>query len=93
MLTTTQRLDRMYALNRTLDRVLDQAMNGNATRFWVPALDVAENQESYLVAAELPGVRPEDIDISFEQNVLTVRGTKRPAWEQKEGQELRVYSA
>ena len=92
MLTSTSHLDRMVALNRTLDRMLDHATRGN-TRFWVPAIDVAENATSYLVAAELPGVRGEDLDISFEQNVLTIRGSKRPAWEQKEGEELRVYTA
>ena len=92
MLTTTSHLDRMVALNRTLDRMLDQASR-NSTRFWVPALDVAENGEAYLVAAELPGVRAEDVEISFEHNVLTIRGSKRSAWEQKEGEELRVYTA
>ena len=93
MLTSTSHLDRMVALNRTLDRMLDHATRGTTTRFWVPALDVAENATSYLIAAELPGVRGEDLDISFEQNVLTIRGSKRPAWEQKEGEELRVYTA
>jgi len=92
MLTTTSKLDRMFTLNRALDRMLEHATNG-ANPFWVPALDVAENGESYLIAAELPGVRHEDLDISFERNVLTIRGTKHPAWEQKEGQEYRVYTA
>ena len=92
MLTTTSKLDRMFTLNRALDRMLVHAAEG-ASRFWVPALDVAENGEAYLVAAELPGVRSEDVDISFEQNVLTIRGTKHPAWEPKEGQEHRVYTA
>ena len=92
MLTSTSHLDRMVALNTALDRMLDHATRGS-TRFWVPALDVAENAASYLIAAELPGVRRDDLDISFEQNVLTIRGSKRPAWEQKEGEELRVYTA
>lgn len=92
MLTTTSKVDRMFTLNRALDRMLEQAADPT-NRFWVPAIDVAENGEAYLVAAELPGVRSEDLDISFEQNVLTVRGTKRPAWEQKEGQSYRVYTA
>jgi HSP20 family protein len=92
MLTSTSHLDRMVALNTALDRMLDQATRSN-TRFWVPAVDVAENPGAYLIAAELPGVRREDLDIAFEQNVLTIRGHKRPAWEQKEGEELRVYTA
>ena len=92
MLTTTSGIDRMFTLNRALDRMLEQATSG-ANPFWVPALDVAETREAYLVAAELPGVRHGDVDISFERNVLTIRGTKRPAWEQKEGQECRVYTA
>lgn len=42
-----------------------------------PALNVIEENERILVHAELPGVRPEDIDISIEGNTLTLRGERK----------------
>ena len=48
-------LDRMLTLNRALD----QAFNGvGSSRVWVPALDVAERGDAYVIHAELPGVSP-----------------------------------
>jgi len=87
-------LDRMLSLNEVLDEALASSWNAAAsTRFWVPALDVVERPDAYLIALEVPGVEPADIDVSFEQNVLTVKGTKSVTFESaKEGQ-LRVHSA
>ena len=75
MLTTrslNSTLDRMLTLNRALDQAFTSGWNEN--RVWVPAIDVVEKKDAYLMYAELPGVDPSQIDISFEQNVLTVRG-------------------
>jgi HSP20 family protein len=94
-------LDRMLTLNRVLDEALASTWNGNGDgRSWIPALDVVERADAYLIALEMPGVDPSAIDVSFEQNVLTVRGTKPDSHDLaglgvgggKEG-ELRVYSA
>jgi HSP20 family protein len=83
-------LDRMLTLNR----VFDQAVNGSlGSKVWVPALDVAERGDAYLVHVELPGVNPEQVDISFEQNVLTIRGTKPASFETPNEGELRVFAA
>jgi HSP20 family protein len=38
------------------------------------ALDVAEKDDAYVVKASLPGVNPEDVDITLTDNVLTIRG-------------------
>ncbi|MDX1624569.1 MAG: Hsp20/alpha crystallin family protein [Gemmatimonadota bacterium] len=46
-------------------------------RAWVPATDVSETAESFVLTMELPGVSREDVSISVEDNVLTVRGEKR----------------
>jgi HSP20 family protein len=40
----------------------------------LPSIDVSENNDGYVVRAELPGWKPEDIDISVEGNTLTIRG-------------------
>lgn len=94
MLTTrslSSTLDRMLTLNRALDQAFTSGWNEN--RVWVPAIDVVEKKDAYLMYAELPGVDPSQIDISFEQNVLTVRGTKQSAVEARNDGELRVYAA
>ena len=83
-------LDRMLTLNR----VFDQALNAAASsRVWVPAMDVAERRDAYIVQAELPGVSPDQVDITFEQNVLTVRGAKTPAIDPQTDGETRIFAA
>ena len=83
-------LDRMLTLNRAFD----QAFNGaNGNRVWAPAMDVAERGDAYLVQAELPGVSPEQVDVSFEQNVLTIRGTKPASFDVANDGELRVFAS
>ena len=92
MLTTRSlgTLDRMLTLNRAFD----QAFNGTqGSRVWVPAMDVAERGDAYLVQAELPGVTPDQVDVSFEQNVLTIRGTKPASFDVANEGELRVFAA
>ncbi len=41
---------------------------------WGVALDVAENEEGYLVKANLPGVTVDDVELTLEDNVLTIKG-------------------
>ena len=87
-------IDRMMTLNRVLDEALAGSFNGTTEgRAWVPAIDVVERRDAYLIALEIPGVDPATIDVSFEQNVLTVRGSKPMGFELGKDSELRVYSA
>jgi HSP20 family protein len=87
----TSTLDRMMTFNRALDQALSTPWSDN--RVWVPAIDVVEQTDSYLMYAELPGVDPSQIDITFEQNVLTVRGTKPSTVQASNDGELRVFAA
>ncbi|MBX3054819.1 MAG: Hsp20/alpha crystallin family protein [Caldilineaceae bacterium] len=41
------------------------------------ALDVTENDDSYTVRASLPGLKPEDVEISFSENTLTIKGESK----------------
>ena len=95
MLNTRTRnttLDRMMTLNRALDQAFNTALTGDS-RVWVPAIDVVEQKDAYVLYVELPGVDASQVDISFEQNVLTIRGTKRSTLEASNDGELRVYAA
>ena len=44
---------------------------------WVPAVDVREESDRFVVHADLPGVDPRDIEITMEAGVLTVRGERK----------------
>jgi HSP20 family protein len=82
-----------FTLDR-MNRALDQALAADWTpnQVWVPAIDVVEKKDAYVLYAELPGVDPSHVDVSFEQNVLTIRGTKRNAYDSAKQGELRVYA-
>jgi HSP20 family protein len=71
---------------RRLNSVLDEAFsawpfqnqeNGTLTSSWLPACDVFEDKDAVKIVAEIPGVRPEDVKISLENNLLTIRGEKQ----------------
>jgi HSP20 family protein len=67
------------AFNRAIEEFFGD-LNRNqesVTRSWAPAVDVVETPERYEVRAELPGVKKEDVEISVENNVLTLRGERK----------------
>jgi HSP20 family protein len=48
-----------------------------STRAWAPAVDILETPEAYEVKAELPGIPKEDVHISVENNILTLKGERK----------------
>jgi HSP20 family protein len=44
---------------------------------WMPSVDIFENKDNLVIEAELPGMRREDVDVSIENNVLTLRGERK----------------
>ena len=68
-----------------LNRMLDEAFSGFPfqqgagvlTSAWVPACDVCEDRENVMINVEIPGVRPEDVKLTVENNVLTIHGEKK----------------
>jgi len=53
-------------------------------RGWVPALDVFEKEDKFVVKAEIPGMKDDDIDISVVGDTLTIKGEKKTESEVKE---------
>lgn len=51
----------------------DEMMRGA----WTPSVDIFENKDQIVLEAELPGMKPEDVDISIENNVLTIHGERK----------------
>jgi HSP20 family protein len=52
---------------------------------WMPAVELVENDGEYLLTAELPGIFKDDVHVTVEDNVLTLRGEKKLEKERKEG--------
>lgn len=55
----------------------DKAGEGSvATAEWAPAVDIKEEADKFVIHADIPGVKPEDIEVSMEAGILTVKGEK-----------------
>jgi HSP20 family protein len=62
-----------------LNRMFEDFVGG--TRSWQPAVDIYETPDhEYVIKAELPEMKREDIHLTFEQNVLTLSGERQPAF-------------
>lgn len=72
--TLVPTLDRVLSLNRELDRVFNRSF-GNSSA-WLPAMDVIERADSFVVTLDVPGMSHEAIDLTFDQGTLTIRGTR-----------------
>lgn len=77
-------------MNRMFDEFFEQPFGLNSffgetsmVREFTPSVDVNETDKDIRVIAELPGMEPEDIDISLDRNALRIRGEKRADKEEK----------
>lgn len=59
---------------------------------WRPVADISETDTEYVIKAELPEVKKEDVKVTFEQGLLTVSGERRKEKKQKEENQIRVES-
>ena len=62
------------SMDRGVDRDLALAPASWKSFNWSVALDVVESEDEYLVKASLPGINPEDLNITFDDNRLTLKG-------------------
>ena len=94
MFLTTRNFSReatgLSPLSDRIQRLLSETLGGTDWQYrdgagasWVPAVDVFEEAEGIRITAEVPGVKPDDIKISLEGNLLTIRGTKEQEAEQR----------
>ena len=90
-LMTTRRPVENFQTLRRLNSVLDEAFSnwpfqqesGSITSSWYPACDVFEDKDAVKIVAELPGVKPDDVKLSLENNLLTIRGEKKQEAEER----------
>ena len=70
-------------MQRDLDRMAGRRLslvgrddNGHSVADWVPAVDIIEEKDRFVLRADVPGVKPEDIDVNMENGVLSVSGQR-----------------
>ena len=66
----------VFGLRREIDRLFEDTFGRDTNSAWSPSVDVRENQNEVRIDVELPGINPEDVEITTENGVLTVRGEK-----------------
>ena len=68
----------MVTLRSMMDRMLDNTFERDMTTWkpaeWGIALDVTENDDEFLVKASVPGITPDDLEITFTGDTLTIKG-------------------
>ena len=68
-------------LHRDLDRMVgDRRRSGDddSVADWTPAVDIIEEKERFVLRADVPGVRPDDIDVSMDNGILSLSGERLP---------------
>ncbi len=73
-------------LQRRMERLFDEMVgqglwrNGDDQSLrgaWAPAINIMEKDDSMLITADLPGLNPEDVEVTVEQGVLNIRGERK----------------
>ena len=85
MLTRYEPLGAMRQLQREMNRAFshtlatdgDEDGSNVVTSGWMPAVDVKEESDRFEICADVPGVDPEDIDVTMENSVLTIKGERK----------------
>ena len=73
-------------MRRPMDRVFNEmlrelwggvASEGVSNRAWSPAVDIQESADALMITVELPGLKPEEVEITVENQVLTLAGERK----------------
>ena len=59
-------------------------------REWVPSVDFSESDDAYVARVEIPGLEPKDVQVTLQENVLTVKGEKKEEIKQKDERYYRM---
>ena len=88
MLTRWDPYREMMTVRRAMDRLIENSLTDEGTSIpeWGLALDVVEDENTFLVKASLPGLKPEDIDITYNKGMLTIKGELKDESQVEKGQ-------
>jgi HSP20 family protein len=82
-------------MNRLFNTVFDTPSpgNGGTMRRWMPAMDLVESGDHFVLRADLPGMSEDDVKIELEEGTLTISGERKAEHEEKEEGYYRVERA
>ena len=83
-------------MNRLFNTFLDTPTPGDRSsglRRWVPAMDLVETDDHFVLRADLPGLTEDDVSIELEDNVLTISGERKSEHEDRKEGYYRVERA
>jgi HSP20 family protein len=66
--------------------------NGGRAVEWSPAADISETEKEYVIRAELPAVKKEDVQVTFDAGVITIKGQRKQRTEDKNEKFHRIES-
>jgi HSP20 family protein len=83
-------------MNRLFNTFFEQPApgrgNGGARR-WMPAMDLVETADHYVLRADLPGLSDEDVNVQLEDNMLTISGERKAEHESEQESYYRLERA
>lgn len=81
----------LFATQRELSQLFDRAFGFAGTRLeWAPAVDVYEEEDKVVVKADLPGVKPEEVEVKLTPTHLAIKGKREQTSEVKKEQYYRL---
>jgi len=87
-------LSRMSSLTRAMDDVVGRAEEyTNGGPYFTPMMDAWETEQAFVVQLDLPGVNANQVDVGFDRNTLTIRGTRPATLPAPDKGEHRVFFA
>lgn len=88
-LITRHPLSLFGELQRDVNRLFDSRLFPNTSNLiassdWLPAVDIHEDSDAYVLSVDLPGIQPEDIHVSTHNGVLSISGKREETHNDKE---------
>lgn len=79
----------LSSFRKEMDRLFDRFWDDDGgdlpmLREWVPSVDFSENDDAYTARFEIPGLEPKDVQVTLQNNVLTVKGEKKEEMKEKD---------
>jgi HSP20 family protein len=78
----------MRRMSEEMDRIFGDFGQGRSqgeSSVWAPAIEVAEREGNYIVHAELPGLKPEEVKVEVTNDALVIQGERKSEQEQNQG--------
>jgi HSP20 family protein len=80
-------------ISRFFNEAFERSSDESSITTWAPAVDIFETEQELVVKADLPDIKPEELDIRVENNILTIRGERKFEKKVNESNYLRVERA